>query len=543
MKTITFYSYKGGVGRSLALSNIAKRLSEYNKKVCVLDFDLEAPGLQFKFNGYSRPVIQKGIVDYIHNFCNHSSHTEKINDYAITLKPANQIFEPIKFIASGNINNNEYWKKLSEINWFEMFYSENAQGVKFFLDLKAKIQKEIEPDVLLIDSRTGITDISGVTLRLLADEVIVFAANNEENMFGSQKIIQSLLDTSKALFNKVPKINFVLTRIPFTDKPGDKEKEFKLIQNRKNELKKNIGLNDLEISVIHSDRRLEEKESLLIGYEYQEKTASIENDYLVLFDKISSEILNDVEKIKFKNTKIAEKEFLKSLNEEDIPKKIQFLNQAIELDPTKYSYFWDRGHAYSILGEWKKTQIDYDKALELNPKDASLLFNRGIASFNINEFEKSIEFYEKALEIDSNMPHAYQNIAVTLTKLEKRELALETLNNAIDNKNLITGNLYNSRADLLRYFGKLEEASKDVFKAISLDPNNPIFFGTLAEIYLSKGKEEEFYLNLTVALSKGITSRELRSAKDIYFKIRNEERFINLMNMYRVDPDEIFKEG
>ncbi|MBK7057003.1 MAG: AAA family ATPase [Leptospiraceae bacterium] len=43
MKTVTFYSYKGGVGRTLALANIAMRLSEFGKKVCILDFDLEAP--------------------------------------------------------------------------------------------------------------------------------------------------------------------------------------------------------------------------------------------------------------------------------------------------------------------------------------------------------------------------------------------------------------------------------------------------------------------------------------------------------------------
>ena len=42
MKTLTFYSYKGGVGRSLALVNIATRLSEFGKKVCIIDFDLEA---------------------------------------------------------------------------------------------------------------------------------------------------------------------------------------------------------------------------------------------------------------------------------------------------------------------------------------------------------------------------------------------------------------------------------------------------------------------------------------------------------------------
>lgn len=42
MKTLTFYSYKGGVGRSLALVNIATRLSEFGKKVCIIDFDLRS---------------------------------------------------------------------------------------------------------------------------------------------------------------------------------------------------------------------------------------------------------------------------------------------------------------------------------------------------------------------------------------------------------------------------------------------------------------------------------------------------------------------
>lgn len=71
MKTVAFYSYKGGVGRTLALSNIAMRLSDFHKKVCVLDFDLEAPGVHYKFKSMfkNQPFqLQKGIVDYIHEF-------------------------------------------------------------------------------------------------------------------------------------------------------------------------------------------------------------------------------------------------------------------------------------------------------------------------------------------------------------------------------------------------------------------------------------------------------------------------------------------
>src|SRR5436190_19628321 len=74
MKTITFYSYKGGVGRSLILANLAQRLVEFGKSVCMLDFDLEAPGLPFKFN--LEKILEtdkKGIVDFISAYQNSSS--------------------------------------------------------------------------------------------------------------------------------------------------------------------------------------------------------------------------------------------------------------------------------------------------------------------------------------------------------------------------------------------------------------------------------------------------------------------------------------
>ena len=41
----TFYSYKGGVGRSLALLNVAYSLVSRGRHVLILDLDLEAPGI------------------------------------------------------------------------------------------------------------------------------------------------------------------------------------------------------------------------------------------------------------------------------------------------------------------------------------------------------------------------------------------------------------------------------------------------------------------------------------------------------------------
>jgi hypothetical protein len=46
---VTFYSYKGGVGRTMALANVATLLAQRGQRVLVVDFDLEAPGLHRYF--------------------------------------------------------------------------------------------------------------------------------------------------------------------------------------------------------------------------------------------------------------------------------------------------------------------------------------------------------------------------------------------------------------------------------------------------------------------------------------------------------------
>src|ERR1039458_9634922 len=41
----TFYSYKGGVGRSLAVMNVAYTLAGGGRHVLIVDMDLEGPGI------------------------------------------------------------------------------------------------------------------------------------------------------------------------------------------------------------------------------------------------------------------------------------------------------------------------------------------------------------------------------------------------------------------------------------------------------------------------------------------------------------------
>src|SRR6202451_4845255 len=67
----TFYSYKGGVGRTMALANVAALLAKWGRSVLVIDWDIEAPGIKKFFLTNDSPSgsirsSRPGIVDLIH---------------------------------------------------------------------------------------------------------------------------------------------------------------------------------------------------------------------------------------------------------------------------------------------------------------------------------------------------------------------------------------------------------------------------------------------------------------------------------------------
>src|SRR6476659_4458719 len=67
-KIITFYSYKGGTGRSMALANIAWILASNGKRVLCVDWDLEAPGLHRYFAPFlidSELFSSDGLIDLV----------------------------------------------------------------------------------------------------------------------------------------------------------------------------------------------------------------------------------------------------------------------------------------------------------------------------------------------------------------------------------------------------------------------------------------------------------------------------------------------
>ncbi|MCL2576584.1 MAG: tetratricopeptide repeat protein [Defluviitaleaceae bacterium] len=280
MKTVAFYSYKGGVGRSLALAYTAKRLAECNFSVCVVDVDLEAPGIIHKLvKPEELNHSKKGTVDYIHT-CLHDKPPESIVDYFYSCMDTK--FGYIKLMSAGKgLDGGDYWYKLAKLDWVDLFAGENNEGLFIFEMLKHQIKTQFNPDYLFFDSRAGVTIMSKICCSVIPDAVILLTANNNENFHGSRLMYRHIKASTEFKPSGKPTDVFcALTRISESEKESDVLAKLVTI----------IGDTDLkpsDITVIHSDPDVEYNEHILTIDESDIKLERpIKADYYKLFSKI-----------------------------------------------------------------------------------------------------------------------------------------------------------------------------------------------------------------------------------------------------------------
>jgi len=238
-KIITFYSFKGGVGRSMALANVAALLSKYGKKILIVDFDLEAPGIENYFkenvlnynkNGvsislnkinsdfkFSRSRAEcNGLLEIIEDIAeeenkinwknclmsvNSSKHNIKL-DILPAGKEASEYASKLKSDKEAS----DYASKLQRINWDFLF---NERDLANKLETIRNEWKN-EYDFIFVDSRTGISDIGGICTIYLPDIVAFLFTTNQASLLGCTDVIRR----AKAARKKLPYDRTSLITIP-----------------------------------------------------------------------------------------------------------------------------------------------------------------------------------------------------------------------------------------------------------------------------------------------------------------------------------------
>lgn len=215
-KLVSFYSFKGGVGRTTTMMMAAIGVARRGKKVVMLDFDLEAPGISSFFP--EEALSRYGILDF---FLESNIYPEEINidEYLYPVSEychVNQfggeiyILPAVGMAAQDDVE--AYRKNLMRFDMDVPAYEEEKTPVDVLL---SKIDSFLKPDYIFIDTRSGIHQIGGITLTRYSDLALLFFYGSRQNIEGMRMTLPILKSSNTPFLlvnSKVP-VNESLAQI------------------------------------------------------------------------------------------------------------------------------------------------------------------------------------------------------------------------------------------------------------------------------------------------------------------------------------------
>lgn len=176
----TFYSYKGGVGRTFLMANIAVLLARWGHKVLCVDWDLEAPGLHHYFAEWVSSEPDRGLVEWIADFARDAPSSWRASTIAVDRL---DLPGSVAFMPAGRLDET-YPNRMRQLFW-EDLYAERDLG-SYLEEFRAEALAEY--DFVLVDSRTGITDASGICTAQLPDVLVLCYTSNKQSLQGITEV-------------------------------------------------------------------------------------------------------------------------------------------------------------------------------------------------------------------------------------------------------------------------------------------------------------------------------------------------------------------
>lgn len=189
---VTFYSFKGGVGRSSCLVETALGLAARGHSVLVWDLDLEAPGLQ-KIPALVplEETLTLGTLDLLLEFQSRdfAFPGESLRRAVVEL-PLSPPMEggggKLSFLLPGRLDDN-YAGRFAEVEWDRLFAPEDGAGPAFFEKVATSLLDD-GYELILVDSRTGFTPLSAICTLQLPHLVVLVFNLNEQNLAALERV-------------------------------------------------------------------------------------------------------------------------------------------------------------------------------------------------------------------------------------------------------------------------------------------------------------------------------------------------------------------
>lgn len=198
-KVVTFYSFKGGVGRTQALANVAVALARQGKRVIAVDMDMESPGLHAFFGpersrtwNRAELATHEGLIDFLERAAKVPDEEPRVTD--LLLPCAHSLLDgasgSVQLLLPGRLDE-RYPQRVAGFSW-DGFYAQNP-GYQLMELVRAQLTAAA--DCVLVDSRTGMTDVAGICTFQLPDMVIALFALHHQGIEGVRQVAETIART------------------------------------------------------------------------------------------------------------------------------------------------------------------------------------------------------------------------------------------------------------------------------------------------------------------------------------------------------------
>lgn len=390
MYVATFYSFKGGVGRSMALVNAAVELAQRERKVLVVDFDLEAPGLD-TFDVLRPAAESPGVIDFVGEYLA-AGQTPKVERFVSA-----SAVDGLWIMRSGA--QQRYAASFGQIDWQELY--ERRSGYLLLEDMKAQWKQVLQPDYVLIDSRTGHTDTCGICTRQLPDAVTILFFPNEQNLRGLTKVVRDIRSEADVSAKRTIATHFVMSNVP------DLDDEDNILRGMLDRFKKNLGF-EVEPQVIHHYDSL----SLLnqVVFTRDRPRSRLAREYCNLVDQI---VWGNVE------DKAGALQYIERARQNsDAPHDmVQTLARIEQRHAESGEVLFHLGELARHEGDWERAKSLLHRAVELGHDDPMALFARARVLAHLGEDAPARDDARRVLQA-SNVPRMAVREAIRLAEFE-----------------------------------------------------------------------------------------------------------------------------
>ena len=186
---VSFFSFKGGSGRTSALIATAITMARAGLRVAVCDLDLEAPGLATLL--FPEPPAGPGVVDYLLEQPIHGDDW-KLRTQLLRFNESmvlGEAGETLQLLPAGTVNEH-YLEKLARLDFQSFAKPGSNETLRTML---AELQVAEGPlDFILLDARAGFHDIGGLAISELSHCTVLFGTHTRQNWAGLTRVVSLL---------------------------------------------------------------------------------------------------------------------------------------------------------------------------------------------------------------------------------------------------------------------------------------------------------------------------------------------------------------